>query len=78
MPTKSTSELTPTQQTMVDLALACDLKASDPALHDAIRARHKAIQKQRDAAEYIHEVEHKIHSRRKFRGGAGARGRGGL
>jgi hypothetical protein len=58
--------LTPTQQSMLDLALACDLKVADPAQHDAIRARHKTIQNQRDAADYIREVENKVHSRRRF------------
>lgn len=60
------SELTTTQQTMLDLALACDLKYSAPEQHDVIRTRHKTIRRQRDAADYIREVENKIHSRRKF------------
>ena len=51
---------------MLDLALGCDLKVSDPSQHPAIRARHKAITTQRDAAQYISEVETKIHSRRRF------------
>jgi hypothetical protein len=51
---------------MLDLALGCDLKVSDPSQHAAIRARHKAITTQRDAANYIHEIENKIHTRRKF------------
>jgi hypothetical protein len=57
----------PNQQAMLDLALACDLKVSDPAQHAAIRTRHQAIKTQRDAADYIREVENKIHSRRKFK-----------
>ena len=51
---------------MLDLALGCDLKVCDPSLHPAIRARHHAITTQRDAAQYISEVETRIHSRRKF------------
>ena len=51
---------------MLDLALACDLKTSDTGLHDAIRSRHAAINNQQDAADYIREVENKVHSRRKF------------
>jgi len=51
---------------MLDLALACDLKTSDPGVHATIRQRHQAIKSQRDAADYIREVENKIHSRRKF------------
>ena len=62
------SGLSTTQQTMLDLALACDLKVSDTTQHEAIRNRHKAIQHQQDAAAYIHEVETKIHSRRKSPG----------
>ena len=61
------SELTATQQTMLDLALACDLKVSDPKQHDAIKTRHRSIRKRQDAVNYIREVETKIHSRRRFR-----------
>ena len=35
--------LTANQQAMLDLALACDLKASDPATHASIRQRHQGI-----------------------------------
>ncbi len=58
--------LTANQQAMLDLALACDLQASEPEKHVAIRQRHRAICTQRDAAEYIREVETKIHSRRQL------------
>ena len=58
---------TDNQKAMLDLALACDLKVSDPAKHDDIRKRHTGIQNHRDAAQYIQEVEGKVHSRRKFR-----------
>jgi hypothetical protein len=61
------SELSANQQSMLDLALGCDLKVSDPGQHDAIRKRHKGIKTRNDAAAYIHEVENKIHSRRKFK-----------
>ena len=61
------SELSPNQQSMLDLALGCDLRVCDPAHHEAIKARHRAIKTNREAAVYIHEVEEKIHSRRKFR-----------
>ena len=66
MPAHPNSELSANQQSMLDLALGCDLRVSDPGQHDAIRARHQAIKTQYDAANYIHEVENKIHSRRKF------------
>jgi hypothetical protein len=66
MPGDSNSLLSTTQQTMLDLALACDLGVSDPAQHEAIRSRHRSIKSQDLAAAYIREVEGKIHSRRKF------------
>jgi hypothetical protein len=59
------SQLSATQQSMLDLALGCDLKVSDPGQHSVIRARHSGIKTQQGASEYIHEVENKIHSRRR-------------
>jgi len=50
---------------MLDLALACDLKVSDPAQRTAIRTRHQGIKTRQDAADYIREVENRVHSRRK-------------
>jgi len=61
------SELSPNQQSMLDLALGCDLRVSDPGKHEAIKERHGQIKTNRDAAAYIREVEEKINSRRKFR-----------
>ena len=61
------SELSSNQQSMLDLALGCDLRVSDPGKHEAIKVRHRAIKTNRAAAAYIHEVEEKIHSRRTFR-----------
>jgi len=52
---------------MLDLALGCDLKISPHTQHDAIRTRHAGIRHPKDAADYIREVETRIHSRRKFR-----------
>jgi hypothetical protein len=66
MPDNPDSELSATQQSMLDLALACDLKVSETKQHAAIRTRHSAITSQKDAADYIREVENKVHSRRKF------------
>jgi hypothetical protein len=66
MPNSPDAPLSANQRSMLDLALGCDLKVSDPAQHTVIRARHKAIKTQRDAAQYIHEIETKIHSRRRF------------
>lgn len=67
MPAKPDAPLSRNQQSMLDLALACHLKIADPGEHPAIRARHQAIKTKKDAAQYISEVETKIHSRRKFR-----------
>jgi len=64
---RSDSELSSNQQSMLDLALGCDLRVSHPDSHDAIKARHRVIKTNREAADYIHEVETKVHSRRKFR-----------
>jgi hypothetical protein len=58
--------LSTNQQSMLDLALACDLKVSAPAKHAGIRLRHQAIMTQAAAASYINSVENKIHGRRKF------------
>lgn len=68
MLTPDDAPLSANQKSMLDLAFACDLKVSDPALHPAMRKRHAGIQRQKDAADYIREVEEKIHSRRKFTG----------
>jgi hypothetical protein len=66
MPPPPDAHLSANQKSMLDLALGCDLKVSDPSQHAAIRSRHQAIRSQRDAAQYIGEIETKIHSRRKF------------
>lgn len=52
---------------MLALALGCHLKIADATEQPAIRARHKAITTKAQAAQYINEVETRIHSRRKFR-----------
>ncbi|HEX3719801.1 MAG TPA: hypothetical protein VH595_17755 [Verrucomicrobiae bacterium] len=67
MPAKPDAPLSSNQQSMLDLALACHLKIADPGEHPVIRARHQAIRTKKEAAQYINEVETKIHSRRKFR-----------
>jgi len=56
--------LSKNQKSQLALALACDLKVSDPAQHQALRKRHAAILRQKEAAEYIRGVETKIHSKR--------------
>jgi phospholipase C len=63
----ATAPLSKNQQSLLDLALACDLKISPPSQHDAARARHRQILQQRDADAYIREVEGKIHSKRHAR-----------
>lgn len=52
------------QKSQLALALACDIALTDPAQHRALRARHDTIRRQEEAAEYMREVETKIHSRR--------------
>lgn len=59
--------LSANQQAMLDLALGCDLKVSDPSQHPSIKARHQGIKTQGEAKSYIKEVEDKIHSRRQVR-----------
>ena len=59
--------LTENQRAMLDLAMACDLKASDSTLHPMMMARRQTITSQQAAADYIREVETKIHSRRKVK-----------
>ncbi len=67
MPNPDDAPLSEVQRTMLDLAMSCDLKISAHTEHDKIRARRQTIVRSKDAADYIHEVETRIHSRRKFR-----------
>jgi hypothetical protein len=67
MATPPKSELSANQKSMLDLALGCDLRISDPSQHAAIRSRHAAITTNVAAANYIREVENRIHSRRKIK-----------
>ena len=60
----ATAPLSKNQQSLLDLALACDLKVSPPSQHGAARARHEQIRQQKDADAYIRGVERKIHSKR--------------
>jgi phospholipase C len=57
------------QQSMADLALACDLEVNPPAAHPAIISNHQKLVEQHDAGQYIEQVEARICSRR-----AGGRG----
>jgi hypothetical protein len=67
MTTHPKSELSANQKAMLDLALGCDLRISEPGQHDAIRKRHAAITTNTAAANYIREIENRIHSRRKVK-----------
>jgi len=58
------SELSATQQAMLDLALLCDLAIAAPQEQEAIRARHHLIRTHVAAAQYQHEVEERIRVRR--------------
>jgi len=59
--------LSANQQAMLDLALACDLKISDPSQQEVIRAHHQQIKTQEEAMIYIKSVEDRIRSRRRVR-----------
>lgn len=52
------------QKNQLALAHACNMQISDPAQHQALKARFEKITRQKDAADYIREVEDKVHSRR--------------
>jgi len=52
------------QKDQLALAHACNLLISDPAEHQTLKARFENITRQKDAADYIQEVEDKIHLRR--------------
>ncbi len=56
------------QESFLALAHACNLRLSDPVEHPALRSRYHAIKstrRQKEAADYIREVEKKIRLRRK-------------
>jgi phospholipase C len=56
--------LSTNQRTMAALALACEMKITDPQYHAALIGNHQKIIEQDDAAKYIQSVESKILSRR--------------
>jgi phospholipase C len=56
--------LSANQRTMAALALACEMKITDPQHHAALISNHQKLVEQRDAADYIQKVEEKIHARR--------------
>jgi phospholipase C len=53
------------QRTMAALALACDLAVAPPEAHPALISNHQKLVEQRDTANYIKNVEHKISARRR-------------
>jgi hypothetical protein len=67
MATTSDAPLSDNQRCMLALALACDMMVAEPSQRDALRERHRKIHTQSDATAYIHEVENRIHSRRRQR-----------
>jgi phospholipase C len=58
--------LSANQKTMTALALACEMKITDPAYQSALISNHQKIVEQKDAAAYVQNVEEKIKSRRKI------------
>jgi phospholipase C len=57
--------LSANQKTMTALALACEMKITDPAYQSALISNHQRIVEQKDAAAYVQNVEEKIRARRK-------------
>jgi len=57
--------LSTNQKTMAALALACDMKITDPAHHAALISNHQKLVEQNDAADYVQKVADKISARRK-------------
>ena len=51
------------QKNQLALAHACNMQISDPAQHQELKARFENIARQKDAADYIQEVEDKVRSR---------------
>jgi phospholipase C len=56
--------LSTNQRTMAALALACDLKMTPPEYHAALISNHQKLVEQKDAADYIQNVESKVAARR--------------
>jgi phospholipase C len=56
--------LSANQKTMAALALACELKITEPTYHAALISNHQKLVEQKDAADYIQKVEDKVVSRR--------------
>jgi phospholipase C len=63
-PVERSLPLSLNQKNQLALAHACNMQISDSAQHQALTARFKGITLEKDAANYIQEVEDKIHSRR--------------
>jgi phospholipase C len=64
-PAPPTAPLSTGQRVQLTLAHACNLKVLDPPLQPGAHRRFRAIRGQRDAADYIEEVEKRIRSRRR-------------
>jgi phospholipase C len=60
-----TAPVSQNQRSFLALAHACNLQLSAPAEHPSLKARYATIRRQKEAADYIHEVERKIRLRRK-------------
>jgi phospholipase C len=57
--------LSTNQKSFLALALACDLEMSDKSKHEEIKKRHDAIKGQKDAENYLQEVDTKVRARRR-------------
>jgi phospholipase C len=61
---KAEAPLSANQKTMAALALACDMAITDRTIHAALISNHQKLVEQKDAADYIEQVENKITTRR--------------
>jgi phospholipase C len=61
--------LSKNQEAHLALALACDIQDSRPEQHQALHSRHSKIRTPKDVAEYMREIESRLHSRRKWQSG---------
>ena len=59
--------LSANQQSLVDLALKCNLDMASPAFHDGLVAEHAVVRTQGAAAEYLSQHERVIAAHRRRR-----------
>ncbi len=60
--------LSANQQSLVDLALKCDLDMAAPTAHDALKSEHAAVRTQGEAARYLARHDRAVAARRRQAG----------